>query len=637
MMNRYRKLWKSLPFLLLLLASTLTSQAATVDECDNYIYVNDVTAAPGSTVTMSVCMKNNVSMVGYQFDMYFPDGLDIDKENDKYRISLSEKRTDATKSDIFAFAKQKDGAMRVLCASTTNALISDYDGEVCTMKLKIGEDVALGTYTIAIRTVYMADKKATNYNGPDEYTFNVVVTDAAPTYDKGYAVGFTPFLLNDNESGVTADLNFKVDGEATSIKTIDFDLSFPSEWYTNTMISDVVKNSSLSSRFYKLSDPTDNEDGTYHFTLTANNAQYYFGAASHETTKVGSFTLYKDGGGDDGSYSIADGMHTVKITNVVATDADGNTYSPAPYVGDVYVGSVKATLTDGAASFHGDYSSTAADMINQSLVGVDAAVVDLTNVSEIAEGTSISTSNPNAVILINDGLELGNTNNVIADGTCKSFALTDGYAFSAPKSFTAESASYKRTANKQWGTICLPYAVKSDESIQYYALNEVDVVGGTMVFAPVDEVASGSPAVYCLSDASCISLDIEAANVEINTMAKDVTTGASDWNMKGTFAPLTISPSDATDRVYYIAENKFWLGNQQFNVPAYRGYFETSYTAGSQAKSFNIGTNGGTTGIDGVVAEGKGDNFVFDLNGRLLSSPAKGQLNIINGKKTYVK
>lgn len=355
--------------LLLLFCSTAQAQNVNVNDYDNIIYIKDATAHPGETVTLSVILKNKPQVPGYQFDMFLPEGLDVEKDEDNfYRIELSLKRTTAKNTDYFNSAKRKDGAIRVLCASTRAVPFSDNDGEVCTIQLKVGDNVAPGTYPITLKEVVISDVDA-NAIYPPEVISYVKVSNDAPTYDQGYSVAFTPFMLDGNENGVSADINFNVGSEAASyIKTVDFDLQFPLEWYQKAMISDVVKNASLSTRFYTLSDPIDNEDGTYHFTLTAKTAKYYFGATAHETTKIGSFTLYKDGGGDDGSYFIADGIHQLNIKNVVATDADGNTYKVAPYIGDVYVGEAKATAQNGKVDFNGNYTDESAlQLLNNSL------------------------------------------------------------------------------------------------------------------------------------------------------------------------------------------------------------------------------------------------------------------------------
>ena len=42
------------------------------------------------------------------------------------------------------------------------------------------------------------------------------------------------------------------------------------------------------------------------------------------------------------------------------------------------------------------------------------------------------------------------------------------------------------------------------------------------------------------------------------------------------------------------------------------------------------------TGIDFVEAA-EGDNLIFNVAGQRLNAPAKGKVNIINGKKVFVK
>lgn len=627
--------------LLLLFCSTAQAQNVNVDDYDNIIYIKDATAHPGETVTLSVILKNTPQVPGYQFDMFLPEGLDVEKDEDNfYCIELSLKRTTAKNTDYFNSAKRKDGAIRVLCASTRAVPFSGNDGEVCTMQLKVGDNVAPGKYPITLKEVVISDVDA-NAIYPPEVISYVTVSNDAPTYDQGYSVAFTPFMLDENENGVSADINFNVGSEATSsIKTVDFDLQFPSEWYDNAMISDVVKNASLSTRFYALSDPTDNEDGTYHFTLTAKTAKYYFGAASHETTKIGSFTLYKNGGGDDGSYFIADGIHQLNIKNIVATDADGNTYKVAPYVGDVYAGEAKATAQNGKVCFNGDYTDeTALQLLNGSLQKSTDVItsIDLSNVSAIASDAAIASPNPNALIYVPQNISLANEQNVVADNHCLKLVLTDGYNFNAPVSFVADEASYQRNVAFNWGTICMPYAVESDGNVQYYTLSEVNDQSQQMLFKAVDKVEAGVPAVFCNFDGtSSETLQVKASNVEISTMAQNANTDAQNWLMKGTYTSEDVE-ADASSNIYYIADNLFWHANKTFKVAPFRGWFENSNVLSMPAKMFGICIDDQVTNI-GAVNKMTGDKpLIYDLSGRQIKSVVSGQINIINGKKCIVK
>lgn len=632
---------KLLVMLLLLCCCTTTkAQDVNIDDYDYVIYINEATAHPGETVTLSVNMKNKELAPGYQFDMFLPEGFDVEKDEDNfYRIELSLKRTTAKNTDYFNSAKQKNGAIRVLCASTRSKPFTGNDGEVCTIQLKVGENVAPGKYPINLKEAVISDVKANAYY-PPEITSYVTVTNDAPSYDKGYSVAFTPFLLDDNEDGVSADLNFNVGSEAASqIKTIDFDAVFPSEWYEKAMISDVVKNTSLSTRFYTLSDPIDNEDGSYHFTLTAKTAKYYFGAASHAITKVGSFTLYKDGGGDDGEYSIADGIHQINIKNVVATDADGNTYNVAPYVGDVFVGDAKAVAENGKVAYHGDYSDeTALQLLNGSLEGSTDVItsVDLSNVTAIEDGATIVTSNPNSLIFAPQELSLGNSQNVVVDNKCAKLVLNDGYDFSAPQNFIADEASYQRNVSYEWGTICMPYAVESNDNVQYYTLSEVDMQGKQMIFKAVSKVEAGVPAVFSLANGASEMLDVNAANVAVNSLSQDSNTDAANWTMKGTYVSQAVS-ADAASNIYYIADNLFWHANKTFNVAPFRGWFETTGVLPMAAQMLKISVDGQTTGVGSVNVNNSDKYFIYDLSGRQVKSAAKGQINIVNGKKYIIK
>lgn len=74
------------------------------------------------------------------------------------------------------------------------------------------------------------------------------------------------------------------------------------------------------------------------------------------------------------------------------------------------------------------------------------------------------------------------------------------------------------------------------------------------------------------------------------------------------------------------------VGATRVKVPAYRAYLDLD-EASSQAKAISM-KHGSATGIDGVgvrLSEINGNKY--DLQGRRLVIPAKGQLYILNGRK----
>lgn len=116
-----------------------------VDDYDNIIYIKDATAHPGETVTLSVILKNKPQVPGYQFDMFLPEGLDVEKDEDNfYRIELSLKRTTAKTPTILTLQNERTALyvysvlQLVLCLLvTTMARFVPYNLRWVTMWLQI--------------------------------------------------------------------------------------------------------------------------------------------------------------------------------------------------------------------------------------------------------------------------------------------------------------------------------------------------------------------------------------------------------------------------------------------------------------------------------------------------------------------
>lgn len=224
--------------------------------------------------------------------------------------------------------------------------------------------------------------------------------------------------------------------------------------------------------------------------------------------------------------------------------------------------------------------------------------------------------------------------NVIKNGVCPNLVLTDGYDFTPTGEFTAITASYSRAMSNDWGTVCLPFALTSDATVQYYKLSSVN--NETMKFEPVATVEAGEPAVFKKISASALS--VNAQNVTITAGDKEKAQDVSGWTMKGTYVAVNKN-SDANNDIYYIAQDKFWYANQTFPVDAFRGWFETTKPseAGTRVHMFIISEENGTiTSVNYIENEDRTVDIRFDLTGKMLSAPKNG-INIINGKKVLVK
>lgn len=239
--------------------------------------------------------------------------------------------------------------------------------------------------------------------------------------------------------------------------------------------------------------------------------------------------------------------------------------------------------------------------------GKNALSADLTMATGTFNATDMrsaigATDDNNVLLYAPANATADNINNVVVNGTCANFVITDKQPIDVPTKFTAAKVSYNRTNTKnsgdtQWGTICLPFELTSGNGIQYYELKRVS--GNTMTFERVDKVDANTPAIY--SVASVVKdLAITGSGMDIA-----VTPAESNYAQSGfTLVGVQKKAEKLTDgsNNYYIANNKFWKPTgTNVNVGPQRAYFQLNGNSGL-AKVFNIALDDGeATGIDNAT------------------------------------
>lgn len=202
---------------------------------------------------------------------------------------------------------------------------------------------------------------------------------------------------------------------------------------------------------------------------------------------------------------------------------------------------------------------------------------------------------------------------------------------------------HERNMSNDWGTVVLPYAIKSNTSVQLYKIKSCDTsdINGTLKLTAVDEVEANTPCFFkklsTTDNSICLKRGSNTLTINTGTDSLRVTqeTIADGWSIVGNYAHL----SDLTD-VYYIANNKLWYAEEPITVAPYRAYL--TYNGGSTtAKSLAIFVDEGdeSTQIGEISADGKVtffDDAVYNLVGQRVSKNTKG-IVIKNGKKYIVK
>ena len=226
--------------------------------------------------------------------------------------------------------------------------------------------------------------------------------------------------------------------------------------------------------------------------------------------------------------------------------------------------------------------------------------------------------------------------------TVDNLVLADNKDFVAYDPFKATAASYNRTINTTWATLCLPFEVSLDNQ-NFRAFELGSVSNNEVVLKELNTIIpAGTPVIIKMNDGET-QLKFSVANKAI---AKDVQTSETangNYQLQGLYTQKEFS-KDADNNCYIVKGNKLMnpamllekTKVQKVASKPFRAYMvDNSSTPAAGAKMFSIGfDNDGTTAIDSLNTIANDKAEYYDLQGKRLNEPQKG-INIVKrGGKT---
>lgn len=187
----------------------------------------------------------------------------------------------------------------------------------------------------------------------------------------------------------------------------------------------------------------------------------------------------------------------------------------------------------------------------------------------------------------------------------------------------------------EYGTLCSPVGGTLGDGtfIGFDKLYEVDAdrTDKTAVkLKQVTKIEAGKPYIYHRD----LTADTPvAAAVSFDATDAKASAPVNSGMMRGSFKSIT-APAGSyilqTDGMFHRVAN----GNKSLKVGAYRAYLNMN-KVGSEAKTVTMSFDDETTGITDVNAPAAEptDTPIYDLSGRRISSPQRGQIFIYKGKK----
>ena len=206
-------------------------------------------------------------------------------------------------------------------------------------------------------------------------------------------------------------------------------------------------------------------------------------------------------------------------------------------------------------------------------------------------------------------------------------ALNEDFAPEAPE---YASFTYIRSMTAgEYGTITLPFTpdAESLENYAFYALAESGE--GYVRFEEVAQPKANTPYLYALREGgentaitggyATVSLDVEQVSVD-------------GWESVGSFTNHTIDTGNGNYYAFSSARGEINRVTRNLTVLPYRAYFKN--TAASKS-AFAVYVGGATCilKLSGDDVEGFGNEHIYDVYGRRVLNPVKGEIYIVNGEK----
>ena len=226
--------------------------------------------------------------------------------------------------------------------------------------------------------------------------------------------------------------------------------------------------------------------------------------------------------------------------------------------------------------------------------------------------------------------------------TAASLALDDNKDLMVYEPFTATAASYSRTTNTTWATLCLPFKVSLDGK-NFRAFELGSVSNNEVVLKELNTIIpAGTPVIIKMNEGET-KLNFTEADKEIANEVKTAATADGNYQLQGLYTQKLFDKA-ADNNCYIVKGDKLMnpakllqnTNNETVGSKPFRAYMVDKSTApAAGAKMFSIGfDNDGTTAIDNLNTIADDNAVYYDLQGHRLNAPQKG-INIVKrGNKT---
>lgn len=154
----------SLLLICLFLSGKSFAQMADVSQYDDILYCEKVKVITGNQTYLPIVLKNTMSMRGFQFDIYLPEGCAFSLDENSSPLILPATRLLEKDMNLSCSIVRNDGSIRIICHSSIGNSLSGACGEVVRIGISAAPTMLPGNYQIVIKNIHFSDDSSHDYS-----------------------------------------------------------------------------------------------------------------------------------------------------------------------------------------------------------------------------------------------------------------------------------------------------------------------------------------------------------------------------------------------------------------------------------------------------------------------------------------
>lgn len=462
------------------------------------VYLKDSKVQAGAEGKIDLCIETDKPITSINCEFTLPEGVEVLRWEQTQPFSFNPEINNVLFFNADAFST----------------------GVIATIVVNVSDDAEIGEHPMYVNMATIVEPDLNTYTLPvAENTLTIQKSAVINELPEGFGVTITPFVAKDGD--ITLNFNYK---SSKDIKNLSFDVQLPEgmffmddiEWSsentTSSLTASCTDAPTLSHQFADDDAPTSatiKVAGTY----TQKSKKYINAAENYSPLATISACVITQEDTDMYVWEhgiMTDGLSTIKLSNIVLEDIDGNKYE-GEYLASVIYGQPAAQ----EVILYGHYDEATADDFTKALKNVAIADVTAATVDEGVKFTDV---------LVNE---------------------KGGNSY-----YTRTSANY--------GTTVLPLDLMTENADKLYRIESMDSEG--IIIEEAEQVPANTPCIFKGT------INVEGATPTLGVPSEQ---GLGMTTFKGTYEATSIGAGAG----YYIASDGKFYGDGA-SIRPFRGYFD---------------------------------------------------------------